>query len=135
MLFVISVWNPKFPKEFESERPENITDKLYSNAKDYYKRKSQTVLNKVYPLVKDLYTSRGETLENVIVPFTDGRKGLNVMVNLVKANESNGDEINIAIERMISLIVIDDHWKDHLRNMDDLKQSYKMLLTNKRIRF
>lgn len=110
-------------KEFESDKPENITDKLYSNAKEYYKRKCQTVLNKVYPLVKDLYTSRGETLENVIVPFTDGRKGLNVMVNLVRANDTNGDEINIAIERMISLIVIDDHWKDHLRNMDDLKQS------------
>ena len=110
-------------KEFESDKPETLTDKLYTNAKDYYKRKCQAVLNKVYPLVKDLYSSRGETLENVIVPFTDGRKGLNVMVNLVRANDTNGDEINIAIERMISLIVIDDHWKDHLRNMDDLKQS------------
>ncbi len=109
--------------EFENSRAESITDKLYANAKDYYKRKGQTIINKVFPLVKDLFVSRGETLENVIVPFTDGRKGLNVMVNLANANATNGEEINIAIERMISLIVIDDHWKDHLRNMDDLKQS------------
>ncbi|MGB4931236.1 MAG: preprotein translocase subunit SecA [Chitinophagales bacterium] len=110
-------------KEFENEKPNAIANKLYTNAQEFYKRKSQALLKKVYPLVQDLHASRGETLENVIVPFTDGRKGLNVMVNLTKAIETNGTEINYSIERMISLIVIDDHWKEHLREMDDLKQS------------
>ncbi len=110
-------------KEFENDKPNVIANKLYSNAQEFYKRKSQALLKKVYPLVQDLHASRGETLENVIVPFTDGRKGLNVMVNLTKAIETNGTEINYSIERMISLIVIDDHWKEHLREMDDLKQS------------
>ncbi|MFI5170762.1 MAG: preprotein translocase subunit SecA [Chitinophagales bacterium] len=109
--------------QFETEKPDELTNKLFYSAKDYYKRKSQVLLNKVYPLIKDLLASRGETLENVIVPFTDGRKGINVMVNLKKAEESDGVEVHRSIERMISLIVIDDHWKDHLRNMDDLKQS------------
>ncbi len=110
-------------RDFENQKPDVITRNLYNNALAYYKRKSQVLLNKVYPLVQDLHASRGETLENVIVPFTDGRKGLNVMVNLTKAIETNGLEINYSIERMISLIVIDDHWKEHLREMDDLKQS------------
>ena len=110
-------------RDFENQKPDVITRNLYNNALAYYKRKSQVLLNKVYPLVQDLHASRGETLENVIVPFTDGRKGLNVMVNLTKAIETNGLEVNYSIERMISLIVIDDHWKEHLREMDDLKQS------------
>ena len=109
-------------RDFENQKPDVITRNLYNNALAYYKRKSQVLLNKVYPLVQDLHASRGETLENVIVPFTDGRKGLNVMVNLTKAIETNGLEVNYSIERMISLIVIDDHWKEHLREMDDLKQ-------------
>ncbi len=110
-------------KDFENGKIDDIVRDLYENAQAFYKRKSQALLTKVYPLVKDLHASRGETLENVIVPFTDGRKGINVTVNLTKAMETEGSEINYSIERMISLIVIDDHWKDHLRNMDDLKQS------------
>ena len=109
--------------EFEKQKAETITNNLFHSARDYYKRKSQGLLNKVFPLIKDLISSRGETLENVIVPVTDGRKGINVVVNLNKANETEGAEVHRSIERMISLIVIDDHWKDHLRNMDDLKQS------------
>ena len=110
-------------KDFENEKAETITQKLYEGAKEFYKRKCQTIVNKTYPLVKDLYIARGETLDNVIVPITDGRKGLNILVNLKKSYETEGQEIVRSIERMLSLIIIDDHWKEHLRNMDDLKQS------------
>ena len=110
-------------KDFENEKAEAITQKLYEGAKEFYKRKCQTIVNKTYPLVKDLYIARGETLDNVIVPITDGRKGLNILVNLKKSYETEGQEIVRSIERMLSLIIIDDHWKEHLRNMDDLKQS------------
>lgn len=110
-------------RDFENEKALVITQKLYHSAREYYRRKSQTVVTKVLPLIADLHATRGETLENVIVPFTDGRKGINVMVNLKRAVETQGVEILYSIERMISLIVIDDNWKDHLRNMDDLKQS------------
>jgi len=109
--------------DFENGKVDDIVRILYESGQAFYQRKCQVLLAKVYPLVKDLHASRGETLENVIVPFTDGRKGINVTVNLTKAIETDGLEINYSIERMISLIVIDDHWKDHLRNMDDLKQS------------
>ncbi len=110
-------------KEFESEKADTITQKLYTSAKNYYKRKSDGLIKKVLPLISDLHVTRGETLENVMVPFTDGRKGINVLVNLKRAVETSGIEITYSVERMISLIVIDEHWKDHLRNMDDLKQS------------
>ncbi len=110
-------------KDFENEKAETITQKLYEGAKEFYKRKCQTIVNKTYPLVKDLYIARGETLDNVIVPITDGRKGLNILVNLKKSYETEGQEIVRSIERMLSLIIIDEHWKEHLRNMDDLKQS------------
>ncbi len=110
-------------KEFENEKADKITQKLYAGARAYYKRKAEVLVGKVLPLIHDLHATRGETLENVIVPFTDGRKGINVMVNLKRAVDTQGVEILYSIERMISLIVIDEHWKDHLRNMDDLKQS------------
>jgi preprotein translocase subunit SecA len=107
-------------QQFSDKNSSAIVQTLYQNALAFYQRKTQVLIGKVLP---DLHASRGETLENVIVPFTDGRKGLNVLVNLNKAVETNGLEINYSIERMISLIIIDDHWKEHLREMDDLKQS------------
>ncbi len=109
--------------DFENEKAGEVTQKLYEGAKEYYKRKGQAIINKTYPLIKDLYETRGESLENVIVPVTDGRKGLNILVNLKKSYETDGTEILRSIERMLSLIIIDEHWKENLRNMDDLKQS------------
>ena len=70
----------------------------------------------------------------MVVPFTDGRKGLNIVVNLQKAVETDGREVALAIERTVSLMIIDDHWKDHLRNMDDLKQAVQELCTNRKTR-
>ena len=109
--------------EFEDEKAEMLSQKLFQHVKEYYKRKQQQLLAKTYPLIKELYEKQGETMQNVVVPFTDGRKGINVVVNLRKAYETNGMEILNAIERSISLIIIDEDWKEHLRNMDDLKQS------------
>ncbi len=109
--------------DFENGKVDSIVNNLYHSANDFYKRKSQVMLKKVFPLIKELFDARAESLENVIVPVTDGRKGINVMVNLQKAHDTSGSEVIRSIERMISLMVIDEHWKDHLRNMDDLKQS------------
>jgi preprotein translocase subunit SecA len=110
-------------KDFGSRRPDELTEMLYHSAIEFYKRKQQNLVAKVWPLIKDLYENRGETLENVVVPFTDGRRGLNIVVNLKKAYESQALEVARSIERTVSLMIIDDHWKEHLRNMDDLKQA------------
>ncbi|MBC8046041.1 MAG: preprotein translocase subunit SecA, partial [Fimbriimonadaceae bacterium] len=110
-------------KEFEAGKTDELSQRLFEHVRNFYKRKQQALIAKAFPLIKDLYEKQGETLQNVVVPFTDGRKGVNVLVNLKKANDTNGLEIMNAIERSISLIIIDEDWKDHLRNMDDLKQS------------
>ncbi|MBC8173223.1 MAG: preprotein translocase subunit SecA [Chitinophagales bacterium] len=109
--------------DFESLKESELTERLYYSVKDYYKRKQQSLIAKSFPLMKDLYEGQKETLQNVIVPYTDGRKGVNVIVNLLKAYETQGAEMVSALERTISLIIIDEHWKEHLRAMDDLKQA------------
>ena len=67
--------------------------------------------------------SQGAHIENVMVPFTDGRKGIQVLTNLDKTLSNNGAELVNALERSVTLVLIDDAWKEHLRAMDDLKQS------------
>ncbi|MBK7107771.1 MAG: preprotein translocase subunit SecA [Chitinophagales bacterium] len=110
-------------KDFANDKQNVVAEKLYQSIKAFYKRKQKAQIDKVFPLIKDLYQTRGETLDNVIVPYTDSRKGVNVTVNLKKAYETEGWELAKAIERSITLIIIDEHWKEHLRSMDDLKQA------------
>jgi preprotein translocase subunit SecA len=109
--------------DYESGSVEQNTNKLFMSAISYYNRKQEAMVKKIFPLIVDLYKKRGETLQNVVIPYTDGRKGLNVSVNLEQAYQSEGREIIKAVERTISLMIIDDNWKEHLRNMDDLKQA------------
>ena len=78
---------------------------------------------KAIPVFKNIRLTQGSQIENVIVPFTDGRKGLNVLASLDKTIKTNGAELAGALEKTITLVVIDEAWKEHLRAMDDLKQS------------
>ncbi len=112
-------------QEFSKERAELLADKLYRKSKEVYHRKTQRLTEMAFPLIRDLYLSKGEQLQNVIVPFTDGRKTLNVSVNLKEAYETEGRAIIKAFEKGISLAVIDEAWKDHLRQMDDLRQAVR----------
>ena len=75
------------------------------------------------PVFKNIRLTQGGHIENVVVPFSDGRKGLSVLAPLDKTLSSNGEEVAAALEKTITLVVIDDAWKEHLRAMDDLKQS------------
>ena len=75
------------------------------------------------PVFKNIRLTQGSHIENVVVPFSDGRKGLNVLTGLDKTLQTGGQELPSALERTITLVVIDDAWKEHLRAMDDLKQS------------
>ncbi len=112
-------------QEFSKGKIEDLSDKLYHQSRDAYQRKTRKLMEIAFPLIRDLYESRGEQLANVIVPFTDGRKTLNVSVNLKEAYETQGRAIINAFEKGISLAVIDESWKDHLRQMDDLRQAVR----------
>jgi preprotein translocase subunit SecA len=110
-------------EEFSATKAEALTDKLFRELEEYYALRRQHIADSSAPVFKDLYENRGESIENVSVPFTDGIKGVQVIVNLKKAYESQGKELLSAFERSVTLSVIDDEWKEHLREMDELKQS------------
>lgn len=81
------------------------------------------VAAKALPIVKDIFKTRGATVENILVPFTDGKKQIGVAANLAKSVETNNAELVKSMEKIIALDIIDQLWKEHLREMDDLKQS------------
>jgi preprotein translocase subunit SecA len=109
--------------DFEKQDTEKITDDLYNKALDHYHRKNKHVAEKALPVIREIHKTRGATVENILVPFTDGTKQIGVSANLAKSVETNNTELIKAMEKMISLAIIDQQWKEHLREMDDLKQS------------
>jgi len=110
-------------EEFKKGDPNQLIDKLYLEASDNYSRKKTDMGKAAVPVFTGIRQSQGQHIENVVVPFTDGRKGLNVLAPLDKTVQSQGAELLAALEKTITLVVIDDAWKEHLRAMDDLKQS------------
>ncbi len=88
-----------------------------------YDRHKSELQQQAVPVFKNIKLQQGNHIENVVVPFTDGKRGLNVLTNMKKTLDSAGVEVTNALERTITLSVIDESWKEHLRSMDDLKQS------------
>lgn len=110
-------------QEFQDDKISDLTDKLYDNIKVAYKRKIEAIAAKAFPVIKQVYNDRGKVLKFIVVPFTDGTKVYEILVDLEKAYNTKGKEIVNAFERMTTLQLIDDSWKEHLREMDDLKRS------------
>ncbi len=107
-----------------SRSPENqLAEKLYSEAVANYERKKQDLMVQSVPVFKNIKLQQGSQIDNVIVPFTDGRRQMQVLANMDKTLSTNGAELLNALEKSITLGFIDDAWKEHLRSMDDLKQS------------
>ncbi len=82
-----------------------------------------TLVARTMPVVKEVYEKQGAIYQNIAIPVSDGKKMLTMSVNLKKAYESEGREIARTLMKNITLYQIDEHWKEHLRDMDDLKQS------------
>jgi preprotein translocase subunit SecA len=110
-------------EEFKRGDLNGLIDKLYNEATENYSRHKEDLKKQVVPVFKNIRLTQGSHIENVVVPFSDARKGLNVLAPLDKTISSNGEEAVNALEKTITLVVIDDAWKEHLRAMDDLKQS------------
>ena len=111
------------PEELEKEDLETLVDKLYYEAKDHYNKKNELMNQQTLPVIKNIRKEQGGHIINVAVPFTDGKKAMQAIANLDKTIETNGAELTNALERNITLALIDDAWKEHLRAMDDLRQS------------
>jgi preprotein translocase subunit SecA len=101
----------------------SLADELYTEALANYQRKKDDIKQSALPVFRNIRQAQGQHIENVVVPFSDGRKVINVLTNLDKTLGSEGEEMSNALERSITLAIIDDKWKEHLRSMDDLKQS------------
>jgi preprotein translocase subunit SecA len=114
---------PFTQQEFLNKKPEELTEKIFDEAERFYKHKSKSLIERTLPFVTEVFQNQGATIQNIVVPFTDGMKGIQVVANLKKSVDTQGREIVTAFERMITAAMIDDAWKEHLREMDDLKQS------------
>jgi len=110
-------------EELEKEDLDALANKLYYEAKDHYNAKNKITNEQTLPVLKNIRKEQGAHIMNVAVPFTDGKKAMQAIANLDKTIETNGSELTNALERNITLALIDDAWKEHLRAMDDLRQS------------
>ena len=113
-----------FDEEFyQGAKPKDMLEKLHENMLATYNRRMDAMVQKAYPIIKEVYEKQGAIYQNIAIPISDGRKMLTLSVNLKKAYESEGKEIARALSKSITLYQIDEKWKEHLRDMDDLKQS------------
>ncbi|MFT5970608.1 MAG: preprotein translocase subunit SecA [Flavobacteriales bacterium] len=108
---------------FNGEKLEVILPELYQEIMGAYQGKMDNIARAAYPVIKDVFENQGATYENIVVPFTDGIKSMQVVTNLKKAYESEGLDLTRSFEKNITLAIIDQAWKEHLREMDSLKQS------------
>jgi preprotein translocase subunit SecA len=116
--------DPSITAEELSRSSENeLADKLYNEAVANYARKKEELMEQSIPVFKNIKQQQGSHIENVIVPFTDGRRGVQALANMNKTLDTKGAEMVNSLERTVTLGFIDDAWKEHLRAMDDLKQS------------
>jgi preprotein translocase subunit SecA len=118
-----AIESPFDETEFLQGNVEALTARVFEAAQKHYKIKSNLIAEKAFPVVENVYTHQGQTYENIVVPFTDGIRHIHIIANLKKAYETRGMELVRAFERMVTLELIDEAWRVHLREMDDLRTS------------
>ncbi len=123
MLITFGMEAPLSQKEFEDGRPSEISEQIYEAVYEAYKNRSEATAAQAYPVIKGVYENEGSRYENIAIPITDGKKTLQLVVPLKKAYESQGKEVGVSMEKGLTLAVIDNAWKEHLREMDELRQS------------
>jgi preprotein translocase subunit SecA len=113
-------WTAEF---FQKEKRENLLQDLVDSTVKYYIEKNKRIAQSAYPVIRNVYNNKSQTFSNIVVPFTDGVKAIQVVTNLQKAYDTEGLQLVRDFEKNITLAIIDDSWKEHLRDMDDLRQS------------
>lgn len=121
-----SITSPVTQVEFEKLSEMEITGKVYKAASTYYTEKTERSAREAFPIIAEVYQREGNTFERIVVPFSDGIKSLNVVTDLKKAFETNGAQLVADFEKNITLAIVDEAWKKHLRKMDELKTSVQL---------
>lgn len=119
----LSIEAPFDERDFTKLSTQQLVDRLSNEVHERYKRKIQAIAEEALPVIRSVYEKQSHQYENILIPFTDGVRIYNIIVNLKKAYESGAKEVVRAFEKAIVLLTIDEAWKEHLREMDDLKQS------------
>jgi preprotein translocase subunit SecA len=123
LLRLLSLEMPVDENEFMKISDKDLTERIYQFALETYKRKSDTMAKQSYPIIKDVYEHQGGLYENIVIPISDGTKVYNVIAHLQKSYESHCREVVRAFEKAAILLSMDEAWKEHLRELDDLKTS------------
>jgi preprotein translocase subunit SecA len=123
LIRVLSIESPIGEQDFLKADATQITEQLYEQVTSAYKRKEDALARQAYPVIKDVYEKQAAVYENIVVPVSDGARVFRVITNLEKANKTEAREILRSFEKTAVLATIDENWKEHLRELDDLKQS------------
>ena len=121
-----SLSSPISEAEFGKRSSQQIMSLLYETAFSKYKEKMARNADLAFPVIKNIYETQRDKFKRVVVPFNDGTKTLNVVTDLEKAYETKGEQLITDFEKNITLAIIDEAWKTHLRKMDELRQSVQL---------
>ena len=115
--------SPFTEEEFKGMKQEQLTDKLFNEALQNYKRRMERMTQVAFPVIKQVYENQGAMYENILIPITDGKRVYNVSCNLKEAYDTECKAVVKAFQKSIVLHMIDEAWKEHLRELDQLRQS------------
>ncbi|MDG1247076.1 MAG: preprotein translocase subunit SecA [Flavobacteriaceae bacterium] len=126
LISTFSMTSPITENEFLESSEDDLIQSLYEELNTFYTNKKELNRTLALPIIKNVYENKGNSFKRIVVPFTDGKKVINIVTDLKKSYESNGENLIDDFEKNISLAIIDEKWKNHLRKMDDLKQSVQL---------
>ncbi len=121
-----SIESPVVESDFNKQSANDLTNTVYKSVLDFYEAKTANSAEQAFPIISGVFENEGNKFERIVVPFTDGVKTLNVVTDLKKAYESRGKQLITDFEKNITLAIVDEAWKKHLRKMDELKQSVQL---------
>ncbi|HUS86576.1 MAG TPA: preprotein translocase subunit SecA [Bacteroidales bacterium] len=123
LLRSLSIQSPVTEQEFQHISSDEIINLINEKVIETYKRKVDAISSEAYPVIKNVFERQSHVYENVVVPISDGTKIYQVITNLKSTVESEGRDLVKSYEKTVVLATIDELWKEHLREMDELKQS------------
>ena len=123
LLQTLAMETPFTEEAFRNEKKEKLADKTFDAAMELFKRKTERMAQIAYPVIKQVYENQGHMYENILIPITDGKRMYNISCNLKAAYDSECKEVVKSFEKSILLHVIDEAWKENLRELDELKHS------------
>lgn len=123
LIRTFSIEVPVSEEEFNAMNGAELGEQIFSAAMDFFERKIERIATIAYPVIENVFENQGSSFENIVIPFSDGMKTIDVQVNLKDAYDSKAHDVVKAFQKGVILSLIDQQWMEHLREMDDLKQS------------